>query len=104
MDRSTALYLIKKTYTEDTIGQRIASETKRMVYANVRSVSRAEWQAAGEMGLKPEFMATIFAPDYHGEDLCELEIFGTAAKYSIYRIYLGANETLELYLEKKVGK
>lgn len=104
MDRSVELILISKTYTEDAIGQQIAAETRRSVYANVRSVSRAEWQAAGGMGLKPEFMATMFAPEYEGEDLCELTIFGATNTYSIYRTYLGANELLELYLEKKVGR
>jgi len=104
MDRSTELILIKKSYSADSIGQRVATETNRTVYANVQSVSRSEFFAGGERGFRPQFVASMFAHDYEGEDLCQLTMFGTTDKYTIYRTYLGANETIELYLEKKVGK
>jgi len=104
MDRSTPLTLIKKTFTTDDIGQKIFTETTTAVYANIQSVSRSEFFAAGEQGFKPQFVATMFAPDYEGQDLCELTMFGNTSKYSIYRTYLGANDTIELFLEKKVGK
>jgi len=104
MDRSTPLVLIKKTYTADSIGQRIATETRRTVYCNIQSVSRAEFYAGGEHGLKPEYVATMFAPDYEGEETCEITINNVATTFAIYRTYLDKNEMIELYLEKKVGK
>lgn len=104
MDRSTPLTLIKKVYTTDGIGQKIYTESTSTVYADIKSVSRSEFFSAGEQGFKPQFVATMFAPDYEGQDLCELTVFGGTSKYSIYRTYLGTNDTIELFLEKKVGK
>lgn len=72
MDRSNVLTLIGKTYTTDAIGQPVPVETKRKVFCDLRSVSRAEWATAGQMGLKAELMAEMFAPDYHGEEIAEL--------------------------------
>lgn len=103
MDRSTPINLISKTYTVDAIGQRIPVECSRTVFCNLASVTRAEFQAAGELGHKAEFVVTMFAPDYHGEDTCELSVFGSSAVYGIYRTYLKGNELIELYIEKKVG-
>lgn len=99
MDRSRELVLISKSYSVDAIGQQVATETRRTVFCDVQSVSRSEWATAGQLGLKPELVATMFAPDYQGEEVCELE--GIA--YGIYRTYVGRNERIELYLERKVG-
>ena len=41
----------------------------------------------------------MFAPDYNGETIAELN----GVRYSVYRTYLGKNETIELYLERKAG-
>lgn len=103
MDRSTPIYLVTETYTADAIGQRIPTLTQRKVYANVGSVSRAEWSAAGERGIKPEYMVTMFEPDYNGEKIVQMEIRGSLQTFGVYRTYRGKNETIELYLEWKVG-
>lgn len=103
MDRSTPIYLISETYTVDDIGQHVAVEQERKVYASVDSVTRAEWSAAGELGLKPEYRLTMFAPDYQGEKIVRMEIGGSTETFGIYRTYRGKNETLELYVEHKVG-
>lgn len=99
MDKSRVLTLIGVTYTADSIGQQIAEETSREVYCGVSSVSASEWFEAGRTGLKPEYRVTMFAPDYQGEQIAELD----GVRYGIYRTYLGGNETIELYLERKVG-
>lgn len=104
MDRSTPIVLISKTYTIDSIGQQIATETRRSVYAKMQSVTRSEFFAAGEDGIKPSLVATMFEPDYQGEEICELTMFGHTDIYTIYRTYLRSSDTLELYLEKRVGK
>ena len=54
MDRSKAFYLVTDTYTVDNIGQMVATQTKRLVYGRIGSVTRNEWSAAGELGIKPE--------------------------------------------------
>lgn len=99
MDRSRVLTLISTSYEKDDIGQQVPVETRRDVFCNVTSVSASEFFDAGKAGLKPEFRATMFVYDYGGEKTVELD----GARYGVYRTYLGRNETIELYLEQKVG-
>lgn len=99
MDRSRVLTLIETAYSVDSIGQMLPSETRRDVFCNISSISLAEQLAAGQAGLKPECRATMFVHDYHGEGIVELD----GVRYGIYRTYLGRNETIELYLERKAG-
>lgn len=103
MDRSTPIYLVSETYTVDAIGQRVAVPVERKVYASLDSITRAEWSAAGEMGIKPEYMLTMFEPDYNGEKIVRMMVRGSMQTFGVYRTYRGKNETLELYLEWKVG-
>ena len=65
----------------------------------VTSVSAEEMLAAGQSGLKPEWRVIMFAYDYNGQQIVELD----GVRYSVYRMYLGRNETIELYLERKAG-
>ena len=99
MDKSRVLTLISETYHEDSIGQLVPEETRREVYCNVSSISASEWFDAGRNGLKAEYRATMFLYDYQGEKIAELD----GVRYSIYRTYMGRNETIELYLERKAG-
>ena len=99
MDRSRQLSLIQITYSTDSIGQRVASETEKLVFCNVRSVTRAEWVEAGNRGFKPEYQVTMFAPDYSGEGIAKLD----GIRYSVYRTYIKQNEEIELYLERRPG-
>ena len=99
MDRSRELKLIAKSYAADDLKQLIETETSRTVYCNIRSVTRAEWVAGGQLGLKPELVATMFAPDYEGEEIAELD----GIRYAVYRTYLGSFELIELYLERQAG-
>ena len=99
MDRSNPMTLIDVTYTTDSIGQKVESESSRTVYCNLRSVSRAEWKDAGEMGFKPSLVATMFAYDFKGESMAEID----GKRYGVYRTYFSTNDTIELYLEEKAG-
>ena len=99
MDRSKVLTLIGITYTADSIGQQVPKETRRDVFCNLSSVSASEWFDAGRAGLNAEHPATMFAYDYKGETIAELD----GVRYGVYRTYLGKNETIELYLERKAG-
>lgn len=46
-------------------------ETQRMVYCQVRSVSRAEWWSAKSNGLHPEYVFRISdKADYENEKIC----------------------------------
>lgn len=99
MDRSNPIKLISKSYTTDSIGQKVAIETSRTVFCALRSVSRQEWKDAGEMGFKPSLQATMFSYDYEGEEIAEVN----GERYGIYRTYFSTTDTIELYLEQKAG-
>ena len=99
MDRSRVLSLISATYTTDAVGQRIAQETRRDVFCGIQSVSRAEFYAGGEAGLRPSYVATVFRYDYEGEQVAELD----GVRYTIYRTYARQDELVELYLETRKG-
>ena len=99
MDRSTPIYLVSEIYTEDAYGVLIPTAEKRLVYANVTSVSAAEFFEGGRNGLNPEFRMIMFAPDYQGEKVVEYN--GT--QYGIYRTYQGRNDMIELYTQLKKG-
>ena len=103
MDRSKAFYLVTDTYEADDIGQLVSTTTKRLVYGRIGSITRAEWNAAGELGIKPEYTLTMFGPDYAGEKTVMMDINGVPQMFGVYRTYHGTNDDLELYLEWKVG-
>lgn len=99
MDRSTPIKLIARSYTADTYGVLQPTKTERTVYANVTSVTGAEWFEGGRNGLNPEIRAVMFAPDYQGEEIVEYN----GVMYSVYRTYHARTDVLELYLERSKG-
>jgi len=109
MDRSNTIVLIKQTYTTDSIGQRVATETYTPVFCQIRSVTSTEWFAGGQNGIKPAYQVSMFKYEYSGELIAN--IGGTISsssivggkRYSIYRTYEAKNDILELYLEEKAG-
>lgn len=99
MDRSEVLTLIGTTRTQDEYGIWRETPAARNVFCQVNSITRSEFFDAGRNGLNPEFMFSMFAGDYEGERTCEYR----GQKYSIYRTYLGRNDVIELYAERKGG-
>ena len=100
MDRSAVLTLVKESYTQTAEGVEIPTETYRKIYArSARSVTKNEFFDGGRNGLKPELEFEIFFGDYEGEKICIYR----GVRYSIYRVYQGNTDTLELYVEKKGG-
>lgn len=99
MDRSNIITLVKTEYEQDDIGQQVPKETKRDIYCTLKSIGQEEWYKAGNRGLKPEIKAIIFSPEYQNETIAEID----GKRYGIYRTYIGENENLELYLERKAG-
>ena len=99
MDRSTVITLITDTLTQDDNGVWQATETTRDVYAQVDSVTRAEFFEGGRNGLNPEYKFTMFFGDYEGEQT----VMYDGKAYGVYRTYHGRNDTVELYAERKGG-
>ena len=99
MDRSDIITLIKTTYEQDSAGVMHKVETPKAVYCQTDSVTRDEFFSAGRSGLNPEYRFTLFAYDYAGETECMYK----GRKYGIYRTYIGKDDTIELYAERKGG-
>lgn len=99
MDRSTPIYLISETKQQNGIKEWNAVETKRKVFANVKSVTSTEFFSAGQIGLSPEFRFTMFGPDYADERIVEYN----GVRYAVYRVYQATTDTMELYVQKEVG-
>ena len=99
MDRSSTAYLIGKDFVQDTYGIQHGIPTERMVYVSVQSVSSSEWFEGGRNGLNPELRFTMFRHDYNDEE----EIRYNGKYYRIYRTYLGKDDSIELYCERRKG-
>ena len=99
MDRSTPIYLITEYNQEDQFGVLQPTLSRRLVYANVTSVSQSEWMDGGRIGLNPEYRMTMFAFDYANEK----ELVYNGSVFSIYRTYMGRNNMIELYVQRKQG-
>ena len=68
MDRSNVITLLSNARSQDATGVwRDGEETQREIFCQVDSVSRAEFFAAGQSGLRPEYKITVFFGDYQGE-------------------------------------
>ena len=99
MDRSDIVSLVKIEEARDEYGVFRATQTERVVFCRVESVTRAEFYDAGRNGLNPEYKITIFSGDYDGEDM----VIYRARAYGVYRTYAGKNDEVELYVERKGG-
>lgn len=99
MDRSDVLTLISVTRSQNDYGVWEETRTKKNVFCQVDSVTRAEFFDAGRNGLNPEYRFTVFAADYNEEKSCVYK--GKA--YGIYRTYQPRTDYIELYAERKGG-
>ncbi len=99
MDRDYVATLISEAFEKDAINQMIPKEIRREVFCRIGSVRQSEWFDAGRAGLKAQFVVKVFSEDYQNESMIEID----GMRYGIYRTYLGKNDQLELYLERKGG-
>lgn len=99
MNRDSVCLLISETYETDELNQKKPVETARQVFCRVDSVTRAEFYNAGQAGLNPSAKLIVFFGDYEGEKIVDLG----GKRYGVYRTYTPDEETVELYLERKVG-
>lgn len=87
-------------YQDEAGVWRTSGETKTEVFAQVDSITRAEFFAAGQTGLSPDWRFTVFAGEYHGESVCEYD----GKRYAVYRTYhLPGTDYMELYVQREAG-
>lgn len=99
MDRSEVVTLLSVTKTQDDYGVWRETETGRDVFCQVDSVTRSEFFEGGRAGLNPEYRMTMFFGDYNDEKT----LLYRGKAYAVYRTYIGRNDTIELYVERKGG-
>lgn len=99
MDRSSIITLVKTTTSQDDFGVWRETTTTRDVFCQVSSITRTEFFEAGRNGLNPELVFRVFFGDYEGEETLIYDGKG----YGIYRTFLGKNDIMELYAERKGG-
>ena len=99
MDRSEVITLLATTKAQNEYGVWVETPTRRDVFCQVDSVTRAEFFEGGRNGLNPQFRFTVFFGDYNGER----EVVYKDNSYSVYRTYQARTDELELYVERKGG-
>lgn len=93
--------LIRQTYRKDLLGQDIAEETKREVFCEYQSATRAEWTSAGQNGFSVDGVAVMNRANYQKERVAEVD----GERKAIYRVFYPQNSDLvELYLSDEVGR
>ena len=92
-------YLLSVTSEPDELGQAIKTEKPFMVFCSKISITRAEFNAAGQLGHKPDMMLLVDADAYDQEQYLEYN----KKKYSIYKSYQRFDGFTELYCEVKSG-
>ena len=91
--------LVSTSWAKDAYGVDKPTGSCRQVFAQVQSVTRAEFFNGGRNGLNPAYVFTVFAADYQGEEICSYE----GKRYGIYRSFRKDGDYLELYAERKGG-
>ncbi len=101
MSNDVIISLIRREETGvDPHGNAVYTETETLVYAEDISIRQTEFFQAAAVGFKPERCLKMYAFEYHGEQLCELD----GERYNIYRTYLAqGSDRIELYLTAIVG-
>lgn len=99
MTYDNELILIGYTIDYDEIGQEIKKPVEKKILCAIKSVSRNEFYAAAQAGLKPEITFIIHAYEYNGEKEVEFE----GEKYKVIRTYMKDFEEMELVCEKVIG-
>lgn len=73
---------------------------ERAILARMDDVTRAEFFAAGQNGMRAEFRFIVNPIEYEGERLCEWN----GQRYAIYRTYqVPGTDDLELYAQREAG-
>lgn len=101
MDRVIDIALIPTTPIRGAGDQMSASENPPHIVTAVRSpITRAEFAAAGLIGIAPTMTVTLAcSDDYNGEQFAIIN----GARYHIYRTYETKSGGIELYLERRAG-
>lgn len=99
MNRSDVCYLISVSLRNNEYGVGIQTEERTKRFCRVRSVSGSEFIEAGQQGIHAQYQIALLRAEYTGQQ--EVEYRGK--RYSVYRVYERSVDTVELYVEERVG-
>lgn len=86
--------------SQNGFGAQVSKLNTTPCWVTVRSVTRAEWQAAGRKDLNPAFVLTTNRANYSGQMAVEYK----GRRYAVYRTYSPPeSDEIELYLQEEVG-
>lgn len=91
--------LVMETPGQDDIGNTCPTLTEREVFCRLGSITRTEFYKAGQQGISPSYIFTIFKGDYDGEKLVKYR----DKYYTVYRTYEKDADDMELYVQEKEG-
>lgn len=91
--------LISVITSQDEIGQFIRSEVAQQAYCAELSITRQEFNLAGQSGRKASKVIIVDSDTYDDESLLE---YGEI-KYTIYKSFRRVDGLTELYCETKSG-
>ena len=93
--------LVAITTEKDAINQIVEkTRTTSTVFADVSSVSQAEFFSGGRIGLQPSLKVVIYDFEYNDEPIVRFN----NKLYSVYRtFYVNGTDRVELYLEERGG-
>lgn len=93
--------LISQTVTYGQRKERIVTDgTPREIFAEIQSVTRAEFFQAQQAGMSVDGKAIVWAFEYKGEQILVLD----TQRFAIYRTYqVPGSKKMELYYMSEVG-
>lgn len=96
MEEIKEVILYDKGNSFDDSGQNVGRSVTARIYGVVKSASRSEWTAAGQMGITADLVVTVYRAEYNGEEWASID--GTM--YKIYRSYNVSADKAELSLSE----
>lgn len=96
MNRADVIYLITETARKHGVHETV-TDTERMVYCTVNSVTRTEYYTALNVGIEPSYVFTLaMAEEYKGERLVKFH----GQKYRVVRTYITDDDSIEITVER----
>ena len=100
IDTEITLIRPAERYRDDEGVWRDRGTEERTILARMDDVSRSEFFAAGQNGMRAEFRFIVNPIEYEGERLCTWN----GKRYAIYRAYqVPGTDDLELYAQREAG-
>ena len=97
--RDAVITLVKEEHQKNDFGVDSVVSTTRTVYCNLKSVNRADFYAAGQIGLALDHVFITNPVNYGGERILIYDEY----RYEIARVYQASPDVLEIYAGHKVG-